>query len=125
MTSPQEKPSILKVIGRLLAGLAGLVLILVIIGLVFAPDYARKKTPAGFPVNSTHYLPLNEKTHVWISAWLPPNLKKDEKIPALMTASRYSGQLEPGWLAKVLETYSLSTNPNFRAARPNHDKGYA
>jgi predicted acyl esterase len=92
---------------------------------VFAPDYTREKTTAGFPINSTHYLPLNGKTNVWISAWLPPNLKPEEKIPALMTTSRYSGQMEPGWLAKVLGTYALSQNPNFRAARRFLDKGYA
>ena len=120
-----KKNSILKKIGRVLAGLIALVIILVVIGLILAPDYTRKKTPAGFAVNSTLYLPLDEKTNVWISAWLPPSLKADEKIPALMTTSRYAGQLEPGWLARVLEAYSLSPNPNLQRARRFLGKGYA
>jgi hypothetical protein len=115
----------MKAIARVLGGLVALIVILVVAGLIFAPDYARKKTPAGFPVNGTHYLPLDEKTHVWISAWLPFGLKTDEKIPALMTTSRYSGQLEPGWLARALEAYGLAANPNLRGARRFLDKGYA
>jgi putative CocE/NonD family hydrolase len=124
MTS-SKKLSFLKMIGRAFAGLIALVVILIVIGLVLAPDYARKKTPAGFPINSTVYVPLDEKTNVWVSAWLPPSLKAGEKIPALMTTSRYGSQIEPGWLAKVLEAYSLSPNPNFRRARRYCDKGYA
>ena len=121
----EKKTSALKKIGRVLVVLIALVIILVVIGLILAPDYTRKKTPAGFAVNSTLYLPLDEKTNVWISAWLPPSLKADEKIPALMTTSRYAGQLDPGWLARVLEAYSLSPNPNFQRARRFLDKGYA
>jgi hypothetical protein len=105
--------------------LIALVIILIVIGLVLAPDYTRKKTPAGFPINSTHYLPLNEKTNVWISAWLPPGLKTDEKISALMTTSRYSGQTEPGWLAKVFQAYFRSPDANFQRARRFLDEGYA
>jgi len=120
-----RKLSMLKIIGRVFAGLSALVVILIVIGLVLAPDYTRKKTAAGFPINSTLYLPLDEKTNVWVSAWLPSGLKADERIPALITTSRYGSQLEPGWLAKVLEAYSLTPNTNLRRARRFLDKGYA
>jgi len=123
--SPKKKKSVLNAIGRGFGGLIALVIVLLAVGIIFAPDYAKKKTPAGFPVNSTHYLPLNEKTKVWISVWLPPGLKADEKIPTLITTSRYGQQLEPGWLGKVLETYSLSQNTNYRSARRFIDRGYA
>ena len=121
----KKKTSLLKKAGLVLAGLITLVVILIVIGIVLAPDYARKKTPAGFPVNNTHYLRLDEKTNVWISVWLPPSLTKDEKIPVLMTTSRYSGQLESGWLAKVLQTYFRKPDPNFQGARRFLDNGYA
>jgi hypothetical protein len=123
--STNKKRPILKAIGRVFGGLIALVIVLLAVGIIFAPDYAKKKTPAGFPVNSTHYLPLNEKTNVWISVWLPAGLKADEKIPTLITTSRYGQQLEPGWLGKVLETYSLSPNANYRSARRFIDRGYA
>jgi putative CocE/NonD family hydrolase len=123
--STNKKRPILKAIGRGFGGLIALVIVLLAVGIIFAPDYAKKKTPAGFPVNSTHYLPLNEKTNVWISVWLPAGLKADEKIPTLITTSRYGQQLEPGWLGKVLETYSLSQNTNYRSARRFIDRGYA
>jgi uncharacterized protein len=123
--TPEKRTSLLRVIGRAFGGLIAVVVILIVVGIVFWPDYTRKKTPAGFPVNGTYYLPLNERTNVWISAWLPPGLKTDEKIPTLITTSRYGSQLEPGWLGKVLETYSLSPNANYRGARRFVDKGYA
>ena len=123
--SSNKKSSFMKKTGRVLAGLVALVVILIVVGLVLAPDYTRKKTPAGFAVNSTLYLPLEGRTNVWISAWLPPGLKPGEVIPALMTTSRYGSQVEPGWLAKVFETYALSPNPNLRRARRYLDKGYA
>ncbi len=122
---PKNKTSLLKKVGLVLAGLITLVVILIIIGIVLAPDYAGKKNPAGFPVNSSHYLPLDEKTNVWISVWLPPGLAKEAKIPALMTTSRYSGQLESGWLAKVLQTYFGNPDQNFQGARRFLDRGYA
>ena len=123
--SPSKKSTLIKKIGLALAGVVTLVIVLIVIGIVLAPDYARKNTPAGFPINSTHYLPLNERTNVWISVWLPPNLRTDEKVPVLMTTSRYSGQTESGWLAKVFQTYFGNPDPNFRAARRLLDKGYA
>ena len=123
--SPNKKSPLLKRIGRVLAGLVALVIILIVLGILLAPDYERRKTAAGFPINATHYLPLNEKSNVWISVWLPPGLKKDERIPTLMTTSRYSGQVEPGWLAKVLQTYFGTPDPNFRGASRYLDKGYA
>jgi hypothetical protein len=121
----KKKISLLKKIGLALAGLITLVVILIVIGIAQAPDYAKKKTPAGFPVNSCHYLPLDEKTSVWISVWLPPNLKTDEKIPALMKTSRYAEQFEPGWLTRVFETYSLSPNPNYQGVQRYLDRGFA
>ena len=123
--SQKKRLSLMKVIGRVIVGLSALAIVLVAIGLVLSPDYTRKKTPAGFPISSSVYLPLDETTNVWVSAWLPPTLKADEKIPALMTTSRYAGQMESGWLGRVLEGYSVSPNPGFARARRFLDKGYA
>jgi putative CocE/NonD family hydrolase len=123
--TPKKKSSLPKRIGLVLAGLIALFILLIAVGIAFAPDYESRKTPAGFTVNSTHYLPLNEKTNVWISVWLPPELKTDQTIPALLTTSRYSGQLESGWLAKVLQTYLRKPDPNFQGARRFLDKRYA
>jgi putative CocE/NonD family hydrolase len=123
--SPKKKSPLLKMTGRVLAGLVALVIILIVIGILLAPDYESRKTPAGFPINASHYLPLNEKTNVWISVWLPPTMKNNERIPALMTTSRYARQLESGWLAKVLQTYFGRPDPNFKGARRFLDRGYA
>jgi hypothetical protein len=123
--SPNTKPSVVRKIRRVLAGLIALAIILIGAGVVLAPDYQSRRTPAGFAINNTHYLPLNGKTNVWISVWLPPNLKPEERIPTLMTTSRYSGQLEPGWLGKVFQTYLREPDENFQSARRFLDKGYA
>lgn len=121
----KKRASLPKRIGLVLAGLVALIILLVAAGIVLAPDYESRKTPAGFSINETHYLPLNETTDVWISAWLPPDLKTGQKIPTLLTTSRYSGQIESGWLAKVQQTYLRKLDPNFRGARRFLDKGYA
>jgi len=122
---PNKSLSVVKKICRVLAGLIALTIILIVAGMVLAPDYQSRKTPAGPTINNTRYLPLNEKTNVWISVWLPPSLKTDEIVPALITTSRYSGQLEPGWLGKVLQTYLRQPDENFQSARRFLDKGFA
>ena len=53
--------------------------------------------PAGFAVNSTHYLTLDEATKVWISVWLTPELEPGVRVPTLMETTRYASELEPGW----------------------------
>ncbi len=116
-----KKPrSWLRRIGRavvgLLVGLLVMVLVLIAAGLLLTPDYTRKKTIAGFPVNQIVYLTLDEQTAIFISVWLPPNLKEGETIPTLIRTERYADQIELGWLGKVLETYIGGVDENYKTA---------
>lgn len=93
------------IVGWIIAGLVVLIIALLVVGLLFTPNYARKKTLGGYPVNHNRYLSLNEKTKVWISVWLPPRLKSGEKIPALLRMERYIEETEDGWLTKAAGFY--------------------
>lgn len=119
------KRAFLKWTGRILGGLLALVALLVAVGIVFAPDYAKKKTPAGHTVNEMVYVPLDSRTNVWVSVWLPEDLESGETIPAVMETSRYGFVLEPGWLFKVMQTYRLQPDPNYGSAEKFVTNGYA
>lgn len=93
------------IIGLIIAGLVALITVLLLVGLLFYPDYTRKKTLAGYAVNHNRYLSLDDKTKIWISVWLPAKLKAGEKIPALLRMERYLEEVEYGWLAKAATFY--------------------
>lgn len=71
--------SLLKKIGVVFVALIIVLIILSGLGILLAPDNNRIKTPAGVPINSMHCLTLNEKTKVWISVWLPDELRPELK----------------------------------------------
>jgi uncharacterized protein len=96
--------------GSIIVGLAVLIIVLLFAGLLFYPDYTRKKTLAGYTVKQNSYLSLDEKTKVWISVWLPARLKAGEKIPTLLRMERYLEEVEDGWLAKVARFYGYKDN---------------
>lgn len=121
----KKKRSWPKRIGLIFACLLALVFLLILAGVVLAPDYTAKMTPAGFPVNQVLYLPLDERSRVFISAWLPLSLRPDEKIPALIRIERYADQLEAGWLGKVLQVYAGEVDNNYSEAKPVLDAGFA
>lgn len=116
---------VLKRIGQIIGILVLILVILCIIGVIFAPDYTKKKTLAGFPVNSSLYINLDKKTNIWISVWLPEKLAKGEKLPGLIETGRYAEQLEMGWLGKVMQVYLGAKDLNFSKAKRTLDKGYA
>jgi len=97
----------------------------VAVGVTFAPDYASKKTPAGYAINEMVYLPLDSLTSVWVSVWLPERIQPGETVPAVMETSRYGFKLEPGWLYKVLQTYRLQPDLNYGSAEQFVTHGYA
>jgi len=108
----------------IIAGLAGLTIVLLLMGLLLSPDYTRKKTLAGYAVNHNRYLSLDEKTKVWISVWLPARLKAGEKIPTLLRMERYIEEVEDGWLAKVASFYGYKDD-GLRTTLEILDRGFA
>jgi putative CocE/NonD family hydrolase len=114
----------MQIIGSILATLIGLTIVLLLAGLLFHPDYTKKKTAAGVPINQNRYLSLDEETRVWISVWLPGRLKAGEKIPALLRMERYIEVIEYGWLAKVATFYGYK-DPNLKTTLEILDHGFA
>ncbi|MFX0145206.1 MAG: CocE/NonD family hydrolase [Candidatus Hodarchaeota archaeon] len=112
------------IVGLIVASLAGLTIVLLLVGLLFSPDYTRKKTLAGYAVNHNLYLSLDEKTKVWISMWLPARLKAGDKIPTLLRMERYIEEVEDGWFAKVARFYGYKDD-NLRTTLEILDRGFA
>ncbi|MBN1272840.1 MAG: CocE/NonD family hydrolase [Candidatus Aminicenantes bacterium] len=117
--------SILKWAGRVFGILLGILMLLVVIGIIFTPDYTKKENPAGYPVNSMEYLPLDSRTKIWISVWLPTDLQPEETVPTVIETSRYGTKWDPGWLYKVLQTYGLQPVINYDSAERFLKNGYA
>jgi putative CocE/NonD family hydrolase len=112
------------IIGFIIAGLAGLATVLLLVGLLFYPDYTKKKTLAGYAINHNRYLSLDEKAKVWISVWLPARLKAGQKIPTLLRMERYIEEVEDGWLAKVARFYGYKDS-GLRTTLEILDEGFA
>ena len=93
------------IIGSIFVSVMILAIVLVVIGLLFSPDYSKKKNLAGNAVNHNCYLSMDEKTKVWISVWLPEKLKPGEKIPTLFRMERYVEEVEDGWFVKLARFY--------------------
>jgi putative CocE/NonD family hydrolase len=125
MKKKNLKRAVLKWTVTVLGGLLVLLVLIVAVGILFSPDYTKKKTPAGYVVNKAVYLPLDSRTNVWVSVWLPEHLQPGEAVPAVMETSRYGFDLDPGWLYKVMETYRLQTDPNYASAEKFVTNGYA
>ncbi|MFC1565288.1 CocE/NonD family hydrolase, partial [candidate division KSB1 bacterium] len=92
---------------------------------MLSPDYASIETPAGFSMNSSFYMPLDDGTQVFYDVWLPENLQFGEKIPTIVLTSRYTRHVKPSSLYKVLMTYLGEPDLNYDQARRYLERGYA
>jgi uncharacterized protein len=114
----------MQIIGSIIATLIVLTIVLLSGGLLFSPDYTKKKTRAGYTVNQNRYLSLDDKTKVWISVWLPGRLKAGEKIPTLLRMERYVEEVEDGWFVKVARFYGYK-DEGLKTTLEILDKGFA
>lgn len=125
MNKKRIKSSFLKWTGRVLGILSIALILLIAIGILFAPDPTKEKTPSGYALNHMMYLDMDSRTKIWISVWLPEGLRSGETIPTVIETSRYGTALEPGWLYKVLQTYGLQPDLNYGSAEKFITNGYA
>ncbi|MBN1163265.1 MAG: CocE/NonD family hydrolase [Candidatus Krumholzibacteriota bacterium] len=119
------KGSFLKWTGRVLGTLLIILILLVVVGILFAPNYTKIMNPAGYPVNDMKYLTLDDRTKIWISVWLPEELQPGETVPTVIETSRYGAVWEPGWLYKVMQMYRLQPDINYGSAAQFITNGYA
>ena len=115
----------LKRLGIGLVIIVCLAVIAVIAGSLLAPDYRATRTPAGFPVNDSFYVSLENGDRVWVSVWLPEGLAENHQIPALVQTSRYARQVETGWLYRAAQTLLGKPDPNKESVQHILDRGYA
>ncbi len=114
---------IMQIILSLLVLIALFILIISIFNLT--PDYSKKLTVAGYPMNTIKYIQLDKETNIWISIWLPESLKSGEKIPTLIETSRYAQHFEMGWLYKCMQILLGTEDINYSSAKSKLNRGYA
>src|SRR5690349_20591250 len=61
-----------------------------------------ERVPAGFRRNQAVYVQMRDGVEIAVDIWLPPNLKKDERVPVLLRTTRYWRAEQPRWLLRVL-----------------------
>jgi putative CocE/NonD family hydrolase len=76
-------------VGAVAAGLVVLLVVVVVIAGLLYRDPAQKLTPAGQPRAASRYLTMRDGTRIAITVWLPPNLQRGERVPALIKGTPY------------------------------------
>jgi putative CocE/NonD family hydrolase len=76
-------------------------------------------------ISSSHYVPMRDGVELAMEVFLPRNLNPSEKIPALLTQTRYWREIEIRWpFSLFLRPEDL--NPDFRDMKPFFTgQGYA
>lgn len=58
-------------------------------------------TPLGVARNSSQYIVMSDGSQIALDIWLPKDVKKDEKLPVLLSMTRYWRAGHIGWLQRV------------------------
>jgi hypothetical protein len=89
---------------------------LLILGLLLRLPVAA--ATSSFPRLRSLYVPMRDGVRIAVDVWLPGGLGLDQRIPALMTATRY-------WRAQDRIRREPELDSNFRTAQIFNDAGYA
>ncbi|HEV2365445.1 MAG TPA: CocE/NonD family hydrolase [Caulobacteraceae bacterium] len=94
---------------RLLAGLGALILglFLLAVVIVFAAGAlysltSAPRTPSGLKQVSSAYLTMSDGARIAVDLWLPPDLKRGQRVPVLIKGTPYWRGYQLGFLAKAL-----------------------
>jgi putative CocE/NonD family hydrolase len=75
--------------GALVAGLVVVVAATIIVAGLLYRDPALARTPSGPPRAASLYLPMRDGTRIAATVWLPANLQRGQRIPALIKGTPY------------------------------------
>ncbi|MCX5770047.1 MAG: CocE/NonD family hydrolase [Candidatus Hydrogenedentes bacterium] len=125
MRNVGRKRFTLKRIARVLACLTGACALgLVVLGLVVEMP-GEKRTPAGYARNESQYLTMRDGVRIAIDVWYPPRLAREERIPAVMRATRYWRAAETRFPYRILYGLGRAEPLGLREAVGFNEAGYA
>src|SRR6185312_9095664 len=75
--------------GALVAGLALLLVATIAVAGLLYRDPARAPTPAGLPRGGSSYLTMPDRTRIAVTVWLPADLQRGQRVPALIKGTPY------------------------------------
>jgi uncharacterized protein len=108
-------------------------LILIGLGLVAAvplylmflnPVAGEEIVPAGYARNTSSYVTMRDGTRLAADVWVPANLAADQKLPAIMTTTRYWRAHEMGPIYRLLVGVDEASVPNIWMADQWNGAGY-
>ena len=108
-------------------------LFLIALGLVAAgllylmyvnPVSGEEVVPAGYQRNTSSYVTMRDGTRIAADVWVPGDLRADQKLPAVMTTTRYWRAHEMGPMYRLLVGVGEASVPNIWMADDWNGAGY-
>ena len=117
----------MRILKRVLQGIAAIV-VLALVAVTVAATVARgpggATTPAGMKRNEARYVTMRDGVRIAIDVWYPRELKRGDRVPTMIQATRYMRATEPGFLARAAMAIG-KFNPLERSVDAFNRAGYA
>jgi putative CocE/NonD family hydrolase len=82
--------------------------VLIVVGAQLKQLPGEKPNPAGFAINSAHFVTTSDGTRIAFDLWLPADLEADQQIPALVEGSRYWRATRVTTIGRLFNLFGLS-----------------
>ncbi|HYI33934.1 MAG TPA: CocE/NonD family hydrolase [Glaciibacter sp.] len=89
------------------------------------PVSGEEIVPAGHARNTASYITMPDGTRLAADVWVPPGLEASEKLPAILTTTRYTRALEMGPIFRLMVGVGEERVPNIDMADQWNTAGYA
>jgi uncharacterized protein len=102
----------------------GLVAAVLVYLMYVNPVSGEEVVPAGHARNTSSYVTMRDGTRLAADVWVPPDLTADERLPAIMTTTRYWRAHAMGPIYRLLVGVGEAKVPNAETADQWNDAGY-
>ena len=111
------------VLGLIAIGLALVAAVLVYL-MYLNPVDGEEIVPAGYARNTSSYVSMGDGTRLAADVWVPADLEADQRLPAIMTTTRYWRAHDMGPIYRLLVGLDEASVPNIWMADEWNGAGY-
>ena len=112
-----------RLLGLILIGI-GLIAAVLLYLMYLNPVSGEEMVPAGYARNTSSYVTMRDGTRLAADVWVPPNLEADQRLPAIMTTTRYWRAHDMGPIYRLLVGVDEASVPNIWMADQWNGAGY-
>lgn len=112
-----------RLLGLLLVGL-GLIAAALLYLMYLNPLAGEEMVPAGYARNTASYVTMSDGTRLAADVWVPTDLAADQRLPAIMTTTRYWRAHDMGPIYRLLVGVDEASVPNIWMADQWNRAGY-